>query len=180
MKHNRKGYIDPLPYEVYEQLKHFRDSYDAILNYHEKLIEPVLRTHGMDIVQVCHLFLRCLSDEAFNVYKRYAMLAPEAIEILGTYYLKNKIKEGGLFIEAIDKVFVFPLDDYIEAPIKHLQKYDRIVKRMMKIIVEEVMDDRVQVELTRIVTTASLQLENFQRTIQETFKIHRKRSLAVS
>lgn len=180
MKHNRKGYIDPLPYEIYEEIRKFRDAYDTILSYHMNIIQPEIERNGMDIVLVCHLLSRCLSDEAFNVYKRYAMLAPQALDILNNYYVTHNIKPGDIFIEPNDKAMLFPLDLYVEEPLNHLRKYSTIIQKMMQIVMNTVEDNHVRGELLRLVTNTSLQMENFQRTIQETYKIHRKRSLVVS
>lgn len=180
MRHNRKGYIDPLPYEIYEKIKDFRDAYDAILDYHAKYITPELEVKGMDIVQVCHLLCRCLTDPAFDVYKRYAVLAQDAMDTLSTYYLTHLIKPGDIFIDPLDIHAILPLDQYVEQPILHLAKYDITVQSMITVVLHE-MNERVdvQTELTKILAKTSILLENFGRIVDETYKIHRMKALVV-
>lgn len=172
MRQNRDGFIKPLPYEIYEQIKDFRDSYDEIINYHIKFIEPEIRTKGMDIVHVCQLLARCVNDENFEVYKRYAVLAPEAYEVLSMFYSSQAIQPGDLFVDTLEKQGLLPLDMYIDQPIAHLKKYEQLMRNNVSVVIESP-------ELSKIVANVVIQFSNYQRRVEETYKIHRKRSLVV-
>lgn len=85
-------------------------------------------------------------------------------------------------MDLIDQLLLQDLEKFIELPLQQLRKYKKLLTSLMGVMVQTLEEHRedIPVEVTRYVANVQVELENFERLVNDNYKIHSKRSFYVS
>lgn len=85
-------------------------------------------------------------------------------------------------MDVIDQSLLQNLESFVGLPLRQLRKYQKILTNLMEVMLQTLEEHRedIPVEITRYVANVQVELEHFERLVNDTYKIHSKRSVSVS
>lgn len=104
-----------------------------------------------------------------------------AYETLNSYYINAAVKPG-TNMDVIDQLLLQDLEKFIELPLQQLRKYKNLLSNLMRVMVQTLDEHQedVPIEVTRYVANVLVELEIFERLVNDNYKIHSKPSFYVS
>ncbi|XP_063707904.1 uncharacterized protein LOC134836652 [Culicoides brevitarsis] len=128
---------------------------DTLLVFHSQKILPVLEQRDLTITKVCEFFKTVLQDPVFQIYKKYAVLAPKSYKTA-----KSMFKGLG----DLDQFIKF-----IETPINHLSRYKKFFSKMVRVLFN---DTEVPKELVLTVANVQVEINKYEKMVLNHYKLH--------
>lgn len=114
------------------------------------------------------------------MYNKYAILAPSAYDALKSYFLNSDNKVGD-DVDPLEKGTLLTLDQFIEFPIRHLEKYNKVLTQTIEIVVRGIENEKeYTIDLMKMIASVQVEMSHFEVKVLDHYRIHSKRSYSVS
>lgn len=159
----KTDFMEFLPQDILALDITFQEAYKKVIEYHCNVIVPALEKQITNITELCQNIQRWLKDSAFMIYKKYAYLAAIII---------NCFQTGKIYAGDNHETRFMQLERVIEAPLKHLMRYQKFFSRVVTRLTIEVKKSNTpeNINLLRVVAETSKEFNSFANLVWKNYE----------